>query len=245
MDVNYNMFDKLKSIYELNSSSKADGDIVLNGRIHEQGFKMMLVQTALGERVLLRDIIEKIKNTISELDFYAIEDQWIVLDDDKNIKCCFVSMFSSRGVVLKRALCRYTAFSYIVKNTKLEIYETAGSDNENGFVGCQAYIDVRMPISYTVRRETITSKTSSHKICKFLKSKDIISEFYFVQINCQNKDIYEDGYVEYRCGDYLIPITRQIIEQGYFYLNYSSNEPVLLTRHQNRIDLSRKELKNV
>lgn len=224
MIIECHQFDRLHSMTNL-SKTRSNGQIVLRGQCDDPEMKIMLISSPSGVEITLKSVSEYLNNKVFSVDGQLICDAWCNLTPE--ISFYFVSMQNTRCVVRSR-LCRYTAFSYIIKNGQVELY-----DCDNNVVTHKSYVDITMPIYYTVE----TEKTTIKKM--FRKPEVVDSDYYRISFDCENEDLYKDGYIQYVCGDVLIPVTLEMVHNGFF-IKKHKNEPELITNYRELIDLGRK-----
>lgn len=226
MSICYYDFDPMQSMIGLGKNRSA-GNIVLHGRSNNPEMKIMLLSSDSGNPITLKEVFDELREMAFSSDGQLITDEWMSLDSDKRIRFFFLSRQSTR-IEVRGELCRYTAFSYVLRNNQIEIY-----DCDNNSVNHRAYVDITMPIFYSVTKEQVLRK-------RFLKKAELVdSGYYKVSIECDNIDLYETGYVEYMCGDVPVPLTKEAINNGFF-VKITKNEPELITRHRELIDLRRR-----
>lgn len=221
----YCPYDKFQSMTGL-TKTRSGVHIVLKGQSNNPEMKIMLIASPSGTRVSLRSVFDQLQEKAISSDGQLIFDTWCRLNDE--ISFYFVSIQNTRCEV-KSQLCRYTAFAYILRNGQIEIY-----DCDNTTVTHKAYVDITMPVFYSIEKHQLEKRRRFHKNIEYVDSG-----YYKVQFECENKELYKTGYIIYVCGDYLIPVTSEMVCKG-FYVKESSNEPEVKTTHKELIDLRRK-----
>lgn len=220
----YCPYDKFQSITGL-TKIRSGGYIVLKGQSNNPEMKIMLITSSSGEEVSLCTVFDQLQEKAISSDGQLIVDTWCNLND----KTSFYFSLQNTRCEVKSNLCRYTAFAYILKNGQIAIY-----DCDNTTVTHKAYVDIKMPISYTIEKYQIEKRKRFHKT-----AEKVDSGYYRVKFECENEDLYKAGYVNYVCGDFLIPVTLDMIQKG-FYVKKSNYEPEFETTRRELIDLWRK-----
>ena len=208
------------------SKTRANGQVVLRGQSDSPEMKIMLISSVSGVEITLKSVFEQLTERAFSSDGQLICDTWCSLTE--NMEFYFVSMQNTRCVV-KSKLCRYTAFAYIIKNGKIDIY-----DCDNSMVTHKSYVDITMPIYYTITSEKVTIKKL------FKKAETVDSGYYKISFDCENADLYVTGYIQYVCENILIPITTEMISNGMF-VKKQKTEPELIIQNRQFIDLRRKQ----
>lgn len=222
----YCPFDRLHSMIGL-VKTDSGGHIALKGRSNDPEMKIMLISSAAGGEVNLRSVFDELSEKAMSSDGELLVDTWINIGS--NMKFYFQSIQNTRCEVKSR-LCRYTAFSYILRNGQIEVYD---SDTES--VTHKAYVDITMPVFYSITQEKIPVK-------RFLKKIEMVDSGYCrVKFECDNIDLYKTGYIhiEYMGGEIKIPVTPEMVQNGFF-LKESKIEPEIKTEHKELIDLRRR-----
>ena len=224
MEFQYYSFDRLHSMISL-TKTRANGRVVLKGQSNDPEMKIMFISSNSGTSVDLGSVFDELTGNALSSDGQLIVDNWTVFRP--GLKFYFQSIQNTRCDV-KSQLCRYTAYSYILRNGKIQIYDC---DNES--VTHRAYVDITMPIYYSIKAKQIQKK-------KFLRAAEMIDSGYCeVSFECEDMDLYQDGYIEYLCGDITIPVTLDMIQKGFF-VKAAKNEPELLTKRRELVDLKRR-----
>ena len=224
MEFQYNKFDRLHSMISL-SKARANGRVVLKGQSNDPEMKIMFISSASGANVDLESVFKELTLNALSSDGQLVVDNWTIFRP--GLKFYFQSIQNTRCDV-KGQLCRYTAFAYILRNGKIEIYDC---DKES--VTHRAYVDITMPVYYSIKPKHIQRK-------KFLRAPEMVdSGYYEVSFECEDIDLYQNGYVEYLCGDIAIPITLEMIQNGFF-VKVSKNEPELFTKRRELVELKRR-----
>ena len=224
MELKYNVFDKLHSIIDL-VKTQSKNQIFLNGRSNDPMVKILLISSSSGKKVFLESVFKELCDISFSGDGQLITDSWLSLQDGS--KAYFQSIQNTRCQVGNEPR-RYTAFAYILRNGQIEIY-----DCDNATITHKSYVDITISIYYTVEKKYIEHN-------RFLRAPiRIDSGYYKIQFECENEDLYKTGYVDYVCGDFLIPLTREMIQKGFF-VKVTRTDPELVSRHKELIDLWRK-----
>lgn len=223
MKLNYNAFDKLRSMVDL-VKTQSNNKIFLNGRSNDPKMKIMLISSRSGINISLQSIFNELCDIAFTRDGQLITDSWLPLQD--GAKAYFQSMQNTRCQV-QNLLCRYTAFAYTLINDKVDIYDC--DTFSNTYI---SYADITVPIYYSVEKKYIERT-------RFLRSSIRVDSGYNqIKITCDHPELYMDGYVEYMCGNVLIPLSRETIQNG-FYVKAITSDPELVSRHKELIDLKR------
>ena len=224
MEFQYNSFDRLHSMIRL-TKTRSNGRVVLNGQSNDPEMKIMFVSSDSGESVDLKSVFDDLTFNALSSEGQLVVDNWTLFRP--GLRFYFQSIQNTRCDV-RSQLCRYTAFAYILKNDKVEIYDC---DNES--VTHRAYVDITMPVYYSIKSRQIEKK-------RFLRAPEMIDSGYCeVSFDCEDVDLYQDGYIEYLCGDIAIPVTSDMMQKGFF-VKVSKNEPELYTKRRELVDLKRR-----
>ncbi len=224
MEFQYYAFDRLHSMISL-SKTRANGRVVLKGQSNDPEMKIMFISSDSGTSVDLKSVFDDLTINALSAEGRLVADSWVLFRP--GLKFYFQSIQNTRCDV-KSQLCRYTAFSYILKNGKVEIYDC---DNES--VTHRAYVDITMPVYYSIKPKLIQRR-------RFLRAAEMVDSGYCeVSFDCEDMDLYQDGYIEYLCGEISIPVTSDMLQNGFF-VQVSKNEPELYTRRRELVDLKRR-----
>ena len=224
MELKYNEFDKLHSMVDL-VKTQSNNQIFLNGRSNDPKMKIMLISSRSGINISLQTFFDELCDISFSQNGQLITDTWIPLQD--GAKVYFQSRQNTRCQV-QNFLCRYTAFAYNLINDKVDIFDCDTLSSTH-----ISYLDITMSIYYSVEKKTIDRP-------RFLRSPIAVDSGYnTIKITCEHPELYVDGYVEYKCGNVLIPLSKEIIQKGFFYVKALTSDPELVSHHKELIDLKR------
>ena len=223
MVISYNEFNNLHSMIGI-LKSRVEGHIVLKGQSNDLEMKLMLISSNSGKSITLKSVFDELCKKAFSSYGELIVDSWVNINRDtkfyfrsiQNVKC-----------EVKSQLCRYTAFSYIIKNGQVEIYDCSEKESQ------KSYVDITMPICFSYEKD----KKIVNRFLK--KAEEVDSGYYKISIECEDEELYNTGYIEYLCGEISIPITKEMVQKG-FYVKVMGKEPEIVTHHKELIDLRRK-----
>lgn len=221
MNVSYKEFDVHHSMIGL-LKNRINNNIILKGQSNDSEMKIMLISSKSGMSITLSSVFSQLCECVFSDEGEVKVDTWV--DICKDVKCYFHSIQNVKCQV-KGQLCRYTAFSYIIRNDEVIVY-----DCDNGH---KAFVDITMPIFYSIKKETVIKKRA------FRKAEEVDTGYYRVSLECEDASLYKTGYIEYLCGEKLIPITEEMIKKDFFIKN-TGKEPELTTHYKELVDLKRR-----
>lgn len=109
-----------------------------------------------------------------------------------------------RGCPLNGGASTYTVFSYVIRDGVCSIFQPLNQG------AISAHCDIPLYIQVDITKDISTTG--------LFKKRTVDTGFFILSFPPDIGNSYTDGDLQYRVGDLVIPVTRQMLEQGRIYI---------------------------